>query len=279
MKKNKIAALLRGIGRAVAPWSARGRVFELDQVSAPRSPRGGLAMPVLSDGGWSNIARTHIFGGLLGHAYAPLWHTFFNDFDGMADFNGIVDTNTWDITNTGAGTIALTDGDSGLLLITNAAADDDRVFAQKKGESFKYEAGKPLLFSARFKVSDATQSDFVMGLQITDNTPLAVSDGIWFQKDDGDAFLDFHVAKGSAQTDATAIATVVADTFLTVQFAYDGEKGIDYGVNGVKLGSTVLTNAPDTEELTVSFGIQNGEAVAKTMTVDFVMASKYTGRS
>ena len=33
-------------------------------------------------------------------------------------------------------------------------------------------------------------------------------------------------------------------------------------------------NLPDDEELTISFGIQNGAAAAKTMTVDYVFASK-----
>jgi hypothetical protein len=36
----------------------------------------------------------------------------------------------------------------------------------------------------------------------------------------------------------------------------------------------VSTNAPDDEELTVSFGIQNGAAAAKTLTVDYIGASK-----
>ena len=34
------------------------------------------------------------------------------------------------------------------------------------------------------------------------------------------------------------------------------------------------TNAPDDEELAVSFGIQNGEAVAKVMTLDYISAGK-----
>jgi hypothetical protein len=36
----------------------------------------------------------------------------------------------------------------------------------------------------------------------------------------------------------------------------------------------VSTNAPDDEELTVSFGIQNGAAAAKVLTVDYVTAMK-----
>lgn len=202
------------------------------------------------------------------------WHVFFDDFD---TFN----TSDWTITTTEAGagdaTEALTDIDGGALLITNDAADDDADFFQKKGESFLLAAGKRAVFKARFKVSDATQSDFVMGLQITDTTPLAVSDGIWFQKDDGDANLDVYCGKssGAGTTSATAVATVVSDTFLTVAWAYDGKGSVKYYVDDVHKGTLdgSSTYLPDTE-LTVSFGIQNGEAVAKTMTVDYIFAAK-----
>jgi hypothetical protein len=45
-------------------------------------------------------------------------------------------------------------------------------------------------------------------------------------------------------------------------------------VNGVaKTPITSTANMPDDEDLTVSFGIQNGEAVAKTMTVDYILAA------
>jgi hypothetical protein len=49
---------------------------------------------------------------------------------------------------------------------------------------------------------------------------------------------------------------------------------IQYFVNGVIGGSSVTTNLPDDEDMTVSFAIQNGEAVAKTMTVDYIFAAK-----
>lgn len=199
-------------------------------------------------------------------------HEYFNDFDRYVAAE-------WTITTTEAGagdaTEALANVDGGCLLLTNDAADNDCDFLQKIGESFKFEVGKRLYFEARFKVSDATQSDFIMGLQITDTSPLAVTDGIFFQKDDGDANLDFHVVKDSTATDSTAIATVANDTFMTVAFYYDGTGSkFDVLVNDVVVAQPVLTNVPDDEELTISFGIQNGEAVAKTMTIDYVFVSK-----
>lgn len=183
----------------------------------------------------------------------------------------------WTITTTEAGggdaTEALTNAPFGVLLVTNDAADDDADFFQKVGESFKFVAGKKLWFASRFKVSDATQSDFVVGLQITDTTPLAVSDGVYFRKDDGDANLDFVVIKDSSATTASAIHTVVSDTYLTVSFYYNGVDAVQYFVNDVYLGSSVTTNLCDDEELTISWGIQNGEAVAKTMSMDLLFAA------
>ena len=39
-------------------------------------------------------------------------------------------------------------------------------------------------------------------------------------------------------------------------------------------GTSVNTNAPDDEEIALSFTIQNGEAVAKTMSIDYLVAGK-----
>lgn len=195
-------------------------------------------------------------------------HEYFTDFDNYV-------AGDWTITEVGSGTRALTDVDGGALLITNAAADNDGNFLQKKGESFKFETGKRLYFEARFKVSDATQSDIIMGLQITDTSPLDVTDGIFFQKDDGDAHLDFHVEKNNTATDSTAIADLADNTWVTVAFYYDGVNSyIQVLVDDVVVAKPVLTNVVDDEELTVSFGIQNGEGVAKTMTVDYIFVSK-----
>ena len=200
------------------------------------------------------------------------WITYFNDFTEYV-------AGDWTITTTEAGSGDATEAlastsAGGLLLITNDDADNDLDFLQLKTEAFKFVAGKKTFFKSRFAVSDATQSDFVMGLQITDTTPLAVSDGVYFMKDDGDASLDFHVEKDGSDTTASAIATVSDATMLVAGFYYDGKSAIEYYVDDVKLGTSVTTNLPDDEELAVSFGIQNGAAAAKTMTVDYIFVSQ-----
>lgn len=205
----------------------------------------------------------------------PMVHVYWNDFSKPTDY----DTNDWTLTTVEAGagsaTEAISNAENGVLLVTNDAADDDSDFFQLAKETFKFVADKRTGFMVRFKTSDATQSDLVFGLQITDTTPLAVTDGVYFRKDDGDAYLDIVSIKDSVATTATAIATLANDTWVAIAFEFDGYQSIHYYVGGVKKGTlTVTSTLPDDEELTVSFGIQNGEAVAKTLSVDYIGAWK-----
>lgn len=212
--------------------------------------------------------------GMFGLPDPSSWHVYFDDFD---TFN----TGDWTITTveSGAGdaTEALTDEDGGVLLITNDAADDDSDFFDKKGESFLMVAGKRAFFKTRIKTNDATQSDIVIGLQITDTTPLDVTDGIYFLKSDGAATWSIICRKNATtgSTSASAIATSANDTWIELAWYYDGKGSLAYFVNGEQLGTldASSTYLPDTE-LTVSFGIQNGEAVAKTLSVDYILAAK-----
>lgn len=184
----------------------------------------------------------------------------------------------WTITTTedgtGSATEAISDATNGELLLTNAAGDDDLDFLQWASECWKFDSSKRLYFKARMKVSDVDATDFIMGLQVTDTSPLAVSDGIYFQSDDGDANLDFHIAASSTATDRTAIATLADDTYVVLEFYYDGNgTGIHVAVDGSIVTSVPLTNAPSTE-LTISFGVQNGAAAAKTKTIDYILVAQ-----
>ena len=211
----------------------------------------------------------------LGKLKAPAphkYHTYFNDFDTYL-------ASDWTITTTedgtGSATEALADGDGGLLLVTNAAGDNDHDFFQLVKEGYKYEAGKQLAFHMRFKTNDATQTDIVAGLQLTDTSPLDVTDGIFFLKADGAATISFIVEKNSTQSTLTLPNSLADDTFMTIGFVYDPkDQKFHVFQNNVLAGTVVSTNAPDDEELALSFGIQNGAAAAKTLTVDYIGASK-----
>lgn len=170
-----------------------------------------------------------------------------------------------------ASTAALTGQAGGALLITTAGAENDGVSMQLKGESFKLASGKPLYFGAKFKISDATQSDFLVGLCITDTALLGgMTDGVYFRKVDGSTDVNFVLEKNSTET-STAAAILTADTsYHILEFLFDGSS-ITYYVDGVEGSETlVTTNLPDDEELTVSVEFLTGAAAAITMTVDWV---------
>lgn len=200
-----------------------------------------------------------------------LLHTYFNDFD-------VYTAGDWVVTVVGTTpTAALTAGDGGLLLLTVSAADNDMILLQKTPAAFAMNAAKRAWFNCRFKVSDATQSDLQFGIVIVDTTPLDATDGIYFQKDDGAATVDLYVRKNATtgSNKKSSVATLTNDTYVTLQWYYNGDGRVFFGVNGVLVGSmdASSTYLPDATNLTMSFMVQNGEAVAKNMTVDYVYAA------
>lgn len=233
-----------------------------------------MGSPTRFTHGVTNVDKVSPFA-MMGQLSPLTYHTFFNDFDNYVAAN-------WVITNVGVTpTQALADADNGVLLLTMAATDDSSSFLQKVGESFLLASGKKAFFAARFAVSDATQSDWVAGLQVLDTTPLDVTDGIYFQKDDGDALIDFYVSKDATtgRLTSTAVATAsAAGVYMQLAFYFDGKRYVTVWKDGVQvanvdLTATLATYLPDTE-LTISFGVQNGEAVAKTMSIDYVFAAQ-----
>lgn len=220
--------------------------------------------------GVTNVAENDLFCDLA-MPDPTQFHTYYNDFDTYV-------AGDWTVTETSStATQALADGDGGWLLVTNSDQDDSLCALQKVGESFLMEAGKKAFFKARFKVGDATDSDVVMGLQVTDTTPLDVTDGIYFIKADGSTSVNLICRKNATTGSiaASAVATMADDTFVTLGWYYDGQGKLTYSVNGTVTGSLDASSSylPDTD-LTVSFAIQNGAAAAKTMTVDYVYAAK-----
>lgn len=234
-------------------------------------------MPTHFPNGISNRTKGHP---LFNYPYLDpsKYYTYFDDF---FEYHSGIYTITTTEAGSGNASEAITSGAGGQLLITNDNADNDLDFFQLKGEAFRFDSTKRMFFSSRFKVNDATQSDLVMGLQITDTTSLDVTDGIFFIKGDADTQPDFIIEKDNSSTlSVLEMNAMEDDTFVTLSFEYDP---LDVATGGpvfrvyqddVQVGEiTGTTNAPDDEDLTISFGIQNGEAAAKTMTIDFILAA------
>ena len=199
---------------------------------------------------------------------------YLNDFTGGPGIDAAFD-NEWTVTRVEAGagesTATLTDALGGVLLITTDSNENDGIGMQVLGESFNLAATGivGLYFGARIKVSDATQSDFFIGLCDTDTDILGgADDSIGFRKVDGSTAVSFLTEK--ATTETTASAYTCDTSWHVVEFYYDGLAGtLEFFVDAVSGGFVAVTNLPD-EEQRISIEFLAGSAGAKTMSVDWI---------
>jgi hypothetical protein len=192
---------------------------------------------------------------------------YFNDFLFSQNYAAA----DWVVTETQAGATQAIAADAvgGALLLTNDAGDDDVVQLQSAEEWFKLTAGKKARCEIKFKVSDATQSDLFVGFATTDTSIIAgTTDSIGFRKSDGSTTLQSITEDNTTETTNTA-ATMADDTYVTATFLWDGVSKVKFFING-SLTAEHTTNIETTNKLALTLCLQNGEAVAKTMTVDYI---------
>jgi hypothetical protein len=180
----------------------------------------------------------------------------------------------WTETNASSGVMSVSE-EGGWLTITNGSSDDNFVSLQQKVAAFKPVANKKLFFAAKFKVSDATQSDLLIGLVAIDTSPLTNTDGIYFTKADGATGLSFVTNASSTASTVSSLTTVVADTEIEVAFVVNGTSSVDYYVgnntNAAKV-ATATTNIPAVV-MSPTILIQNGEGASKVLKVDYILAA------
>lgn len=199
--------------------------------------------------------------------------SYFNDFHVYA---------AGDWTVTGSPTNALVDVRGGALQMTAANTTNDTLSQiQLSKEGFVIQSGKKAWFKARVKMAAASAGDMVVGLYVADTSPVASapSDGIYFRKDDGDANIDFTVnVDSAAAVSTTAIGTLVADTFVTLGFYYDGVTTVRAYVDDIHVATLTLTAANlaalDDETLAPAFAQQNANGGAATVgTIDYLLCA------
>lgn len=226
--------------------------------------------------GVNDSSENNIWGGGMTGMDPRKFHSFLEDFD----FYLATD---WTVTETQAGaTQALAAGDGGLILLTNSAADNDINQIQKVPAAFLPTVGKRFFMNCRFQLSDVVDSDFAIGIQLTnaDGTTLATAtDGIFFLKADDAATIALYSRQDNTtgSVNSGAIATLVNDTMIDLSCYYDGGDRIYYAVNGNTLGFiTVAAGTLPNVVCAPIASLKNGAAAAKTATVDrlFVMLER-----
>ncbi len=197
--------------------------------------------------------------------------TFFDDFFSL-DVNN---TGDWIVTLTTPGDATAEQGDRGLALLTTGSNLNDLTQIQKQVGQFLMESGKEVWFKARFRVSDSIFSACAVGLQvITADATDSVTDGIYFEKRNGDTTLRLAVTSNSVST-FVDVTSMQDNTYYDVGFYFDGDNSIQVFLNNQQAGSANATNLPVSDVLAPVVAIKTTQLPSiKQLTVDKVFVSK-----
>jgi len=180
----------------------------------------------------------------------------------------------------GANTVAVVEGDGGIITLLTAGADDDEVQLQKIAagisvENILFDPDKRFFVEILATLSEVLLSEILIGFSITDTTLLAGhSDGLSFRKAEATGLVTLVSEKNSVEVSGD-VGTIVDATAFRLQAYYDGQgsDGRLYGALNGTVGSFSTPDAsfPNDELLTVSFAVRAGEAAAKTLTMDRIV--------
>ncbi len=166
-----------------------------------------------------------------------------------------------------------------LLLLTTDNAEYDGLNVQVLGEAFKITTAQPFYFGIRAKVSDATQSDLLLGLcEIkTDLLKVAAAHGVtaaavegaFFLKVDGATTIAAKAYLDGVET-VTANAASAEDTSYHIYEIYWDGTTLYWYLDGI-LVTSAAASLPD-GDLSPSINFRAGAAAAKTMNIAWMRA-------
>lgn len=206
----------------------------------------------------------------------PNYVVYYNDFlvaenyDATNAFNAVLDA--------GATAAIVADGNNGELKITSAATtDNDGGYIGLNQENFLLASGKKLWFSARVKGSSVADMDLFVGLSEAvatnpENVVAATTHRVGFELVDGAADILLKTSDGTTATSTDTGKDAVDDTYVKLDFVWDGVGQIDGYVNNVHIGSK-STNLPAVSAtLTPGFFELSGSATGtRSATIDYMM--------
>ena len=241
--------------------------------------------------GVTNVTKESTFGDLK--QMSPSKYTvYWNDFVQNTDLGNVGNLNAaevssvnWTCTKVDGGgdngsVVAVTNSGGGTLVMTTDDAENDGIALQLKTEAFNVDESKETFFETRLKVGDATQTDWLCGLAITDTTPFAgLSDSITFKCDDGSTAIrlvsETNMSGSIVSASVTAVASMTDDSFVKLGYHFDGFSNIIVYADDVHVGTVSVvsgTNLVTDEDMAPIIAVLTGEAAANTITVDYIAA-------
>jgi hypothetical protein len=200
------------------------------------------------------------------------YHIYPNDFDTYA-------AGDWTTTKVGTGTVALTAANGGVLALTNTTGTSDSISMQLVNASFQLASGFRCWGRYIAKVS-STLPNLILGLANTTTTPFSgFTDGIWLSSSGTALTMNILANSGTPQT-LVATPTLVAGSYFTFMWYYDGEcynqplgrvvfqlsgAGVSANWRGEIICSTTF---PFTTLLAPQIAFQNTTALASVLSLD-----------
>lgn len=187
-------------------------------------------------------------------------------------------------TRNGAGTGSTTSASlvGGGGVVTTGTTANNNTSISLPGEQFQTQTSGRLLFQARFKVEDADQANFFIGLHedgtLTNGDVLSETtfDGIGFYANHasaGTATLKYAVGNGSSHTVGSTSITLADDTFVSVSFEVVDRSRVKFWVPGVADPYEVTTTIP-TNILTLIAQMKTLDTGGDDLTLDFWQVSQ-----
>lgn len=206
----------------------------------------------------------------------PNYVVFSTDFFTAGDYDT---TNVWNqVKDAGAAVAIVADALNGQIAITSTATTDaDGGYFGLKQENFYLTQGKKLWFSARFKGSSVADMDLWVGLSeaVATNPENVVADTthrVGFELIDGSAILQAKTSDGTAASAVSTGITTTDDTFVKVDFMWDGYSSVKFYVNNA-LVATKTTNLPAaTDKMCPGFFELSGSITGtRSATLDYLL--------
>lgn len=171
------------------------------------------------------------------------------------------------------------DAVNGTCVITsNATTDDDGGSFQSIQECYQLLSGKQAWWECKFQISDATQSELYMGLSVAFATNpeaiLSSANRIGFDKVDGSTRLRATATATSVSQVLDTGYDMVAATYVTVGFHWDGSGNVNFYLNRNYVGQ-MTSGLPTATAMALACYHLSGDANGtKTATIDYVSFAK-----
>lgn len=254
----KIQATPCGLARGVALQAASGNNSVIEVLQFPQTVR--LAGP------------------------GPGVHGFHDDFEANS-----LDADRWVVTASDGGAAAHSDGAGGVVQLgpsNSVAGAEDEIYLHQTLETFLFAAGKPLVFEARVKITEANtnQANVFVGLmnavaanalQDADAGPKSSYSGAGFFKVGGSTVWQAEASIGTTQDTDTSVGTAATGTWYQLRIEFEPGSGVTDGTVRFYLDGSLVHTATSFDytsatEMEAVVGVKAGSANEDLIDVDFV---------